>query len=77
VPIFACDECGCLENTALSLYWVRERGSKALCSQCDPAIGCWHGRFPRRQWNGDPTGICNKDLTSLVIYLGGSVVGDQ
>lgn len=61
MPIFACEECGCLENTASSNYWSREKGAPALCSQCDPEIRKWHGRFPRRMWNGDPEGICNKD----------------
>jgi len=58
---FVCDKCGCLENTALSNYWVREEGSPALCSACDPEIGKWHGTFPRRKWDGNPDGICNKD----------------
>lgn len=61
MPIFVCDNCNHLENTALSRYWYREKGTPALCSQCDPEIGRWHGRFPRKVWNGDPEGVCNKD----------------
>jgi hypothetical protein len=61
MPIFVCEKCNCLENTACSQYWSREKGSPALCSQCDPEIGKWHGRFERREWEGNPDGICNKD----------------
>lgn len=59
MPLFRCDNCGCTENTALSNYWTRGRDEHlrrieprppALCSACDPAIGAWHGQFPRRQW---------------------------
>lgn len=46
MPLFQCSECGCIENTALSYYWLRD-GRPALCSVCDPYIGRWHGRFPR------------------------------
>ena len=59
--VFVCDSCGCLENTACSLYWSKQRGEPALCSECDPDIGRWHGRFPKRAWDGNPEGICNKD----------------
>ena len=59
--VFVCDSCGCLENTALSNYWIRNKGTPALCSACDPAIGKWHGAFKRRMWDGNPEGICNKD----------------
>ena len=47
MPLFRCSRCGCVENTALSNYWVR--GNKpALCAACDPDIGEWHGAFARR-----------------------------
>lgn len=58
---FVCDSCGCLENTALSNYWIRKKGSPALCSECDPKIKRWHGCFERKKWDGNPEGICNKD----------------
>ncbi len=65
MPIFACQGCGVVENTALSNYWVRDldvlraarRGEvlampPALCSACDPEIGEWHGSFPREDAGG-------------------------
>lgn len=61
MSLFVCDECGSVENTALSRRWLRtvttgckvER--KALCSGCNPDIGVWHDRFPREQWDGKRT----------------------
>jgi hypothetical protein len=44
VPVFICESCSCIENTAVSNYWSRGNGP-ALCSECDPEIGKWHGRF--------------------------------
>lgn len=53
MPLFACEKCKCIENTACSNYWAAkfetEEGQKPLlCSECDPSIGQWHGRFPKR-----------------------------
>ena len=56
MPVFECEKCGCVENTALCNYWVRKSGYDfdtggkaevlpALCSECDPDIGKWHGKF--------------------------------
>ena len=66
MPLFVCDKCHCIENTALGRYWsrdlkgVRERG-KALCSQCAPTTfvsgektknsGKWHGKFLREKFD--------------------------
>ena len=44
MPIFRCEQCGCVENTAASNFWEGSR----LCSQCDPDIGRWHGLFTKR-----------------------------
>jgi hypothetical protein len=52
VPVFKCSKCGCVENTAVSHYWTREKGTPPLCSECDPAIGKWHGRFEKRSAEG-------------------------
>lgn len=52
--MFVCQECGCVENTALSHFWFREmqKDSRALCSECDPEIkGGWHGAFPKEQYD--------------------------
>ena len=53
MPTFRCDDCGCIENTALSNFWMAEIGRwpKRLCSQCDPEIGAWHKAFERIQWD--------------------------
>lgn len=49
MPLFVCDKCGCIENTACGHWWARkhvffEEGSldpelvgKPLCSECIPA----------------------------------------
>jgi hypothetical protein len=53
MPLFNCTKCGAVENTALSNYWVDQcRRDKSApfeprCSECDPRIGVWHGRFAR------------------------------
>lgn len=54
MPLFRCDICGCIENTALGHYWPRDfkeyKGTifeKALCSECNPRQGKWHNRFPK------------------------------
>lgn len=60
MPIFRCSKCGMVDNTAISGYWCwvnhwPEGATDAsqmekrppLCSQCNPEIGQWHGRFPR------------------------------
>ena len=43
MSIFRCDKCGCIENTATSMYWIRPVDKEtnkftgpALCSECDP-----------------------------------------
>jgi hypothetical protein len=48
MPLFLCSKCSCVEDTALCRYWgARLRQTAAECSACDPAIGRWHGEFPR------------------------------
>jgi hypothetical protein len=52
VSIFVCDECGCIDNTALTGYWKRKQhDGKARCSECDPGIKKWHGLFDRRPYD--------------------------
>jgi hypothetical protein len=49
MPLYECSACHGVENTALSNYWMRKaKGLALLCSQCDPAIGKWHGQFVKR-----------------------------
>lgn len=53
MPLFECTKCHVIDNTALSNFWhdVIGDGKPALCSECDPAIGRWHGSFPRRSFD--------------------------
>lgn len=64
MPLYQCEACGCVENTALGFYWTRneadwpaEYRNKKLCSECGPpqtasgggsGFGAWHGSFPKR-----------------------------
>jgi hypothetical protein len=52
MSLFKCEACGCIENTALCHYNIRlfdeREDQRALCSECDPAIGKWHGVFPKK-----------------------------
>jgi hypothetical protein len=54
MPLFKCSQCGVIENTALSNYWMDAAVDKkpALCSQCDPQISKWHGIFERKAATG-------------------------
>ena len=68
MSLYQCQSCGCVENTALGLYWSRSEPiwpeaiqGKALCSECAPATfnhgspsgyGVWHQRFPKRSADG-------------------------
>jgi len=61
MPLFVCDKCKVVENTACGHYWTRNMGledgkkedSRALCSECMPGPdylgrgGKWHGKFPK------------------------------
>lgn len=54
MPAFKCSKCGVVENTATSGYWYRfmdlEKDATPpppLCSECDPEISKWHGKFDR------------------------------
>ena len=46
MPLFKCDKCGALENTALGNYWwAKSEGQDVECSECD--TGVWHNQFPK------------------------------
>ncbi len=59
MPLFRCEKCGCIENTALGHYWGDTEFSKALCSECEPPFypdgsvnksgSKWHNKFPKEQ----------------------------
>lgn len=51
MPIFVCSQCLCMENTAVSEYFfqvTRKPPQEPLCSECNPRIGQWHGRFEKK-----------------------------
>lgn len=49
MPLFICSNCGCVDNTALNNFWIRQAHKKpALCAECDPDIGKWHECFDKR-----------------------------
>lgn len=54
MSLFVCQQCRAIENTVLSRFWFRYEhgGGTALCSECDPEIGKWHGIFPKRIYTG-------------------------
>ena len=54
MSLFCCSQCGCVENTALADYHIQEHDHlggepfKPLCSECNPGIREWHGKFEKR-----------------------------
>ena len=53
MPLFVCDKCNCIENSALAPdFWINLcEGKECLCSECGP-LRRWHGRFPKKKWDG-------------------------
>jgi len=53
MPLFVCDDCGCVENTAcVPDFWGNHcHGVKVLCSECG-VLKKWHGAFPKKKWDG-------------------------
>ena len=43
MPLFKCNQCGAVENTALGAYW--HLWEDPVCSECD--TGQWHGKFEK------------------------------
>ena len=62
MPIYICDKCGCIENTALSMCsWFYLFDKKPmLCSKCCPKQKKWHGAFKRVKWDGKERLMKNK-----------------
>lgn len=77
MPLFRCDTCGCIENTALGEYWLRDRdGKPVLCSECH--TGTWHGRFKKRSAAGmmvDQIGFLWTEEQSKSLPSGYRIVG--
>ena len=59
MPIYQCEECGCVDNTARTNYWVRNRKhlisgeylGRALCSACGPNLYLSGEKTPWGQWH--------------------------
>ena len=51
MPLFVCEKCKNIENTALSRYWSKKycTNNTALCSECDS--GEWHGKFQKEKFD--------------------------
>jgi hypothetical protein len=48
MPLYECSQCHAVENTALTNFWQDHgEGRPQLCSECDPRIKKWHGKFPK------------------------------
>lgn len=49
MPLYECSACHAVENTALTNFWWDHKMHEkpALCSECDPQIGKWHGHFEK------------------------------
>lgn len=43
MPLFKCQKCGAVENTATGQYWGYD---EKQCSEC--ATGKWHGQFDKK-----------------------------
>jgi len=73
MSLYCCETCGCIENTACANYWSRRIDKlPLLCSECDPNIGKWHGRFEKRSAVGmhiDIEGHLWRDPTSAPKHL--------
>ena len=50
MSLFVCSQCRAVDNTAVTNYWTRPKGSPPLCSECDPKIGKWHGKFSKEEF---------------------------
>lgn len=49
MPLFICEKCGTIENTATGWYWWPSiEGQPVLCSECHK--GKWHGHFEKRKY---------------------------
>jgi hypothetical protein len=57
VPLYVCEACGTLDNTAIGPYWPRVRRRRGdptvriLCSPCAVPGVEWHGLLPRTQYD--------------------------
>lgn len=55
MSLFLCEECGHVENTASSHYWLRGQygyDPRPLCAHCDPHLKSYNS-FPSLPWDGE------------------------
>ena len=52
MPLFRCDKCGCVDNSACApSYWTSRLNEKPpICTECE--TGEWHEIFPKKQATG-------------------------
>jgi len=51
MPLFVCEKCGCVDNTACGgTFWIvlHKKDNKVLCCECHFGPGKWHNRFPKK-----------------------------
>lgn len=47
---YICEECGCIDNTAIGGYYKNYINKEELkCSECN--FGKWHGEFDKKHWS--------------------------
>lgn len=51
-PLFVCERCGTVDNTALAAYW---NSPVKLCFAC-ANDGKWHGFFPQEPYDSEKHG---------------------
>lgn len=64
MPLFSCERCKNIDNTALTLYWMNMK--HPLCSSCDPKINKWHGAFPKEKFDDKKWKIERGDFIKLI-----------
>ena len=65
MPLFECETCHCVDNTAVGGFWTAMMENKPqLCSECDPEIGKWHGKFAKIPISKWPDGSRSVDYTA-------------
>lgn len=48
MPLYECENCHAVDNTAIGNFWEQLLENKPrLCTECDPSIGKWHGKFDK------------------------------
>ena len=60
MPLYRCDNCGCVENTAFGNYWSKDNAKvwpaeylgKALCSECGPPAYVDGTKTQYGKWHG-------------------------